>query len=565
MKNLVTVIAVLFLVTLTESCHKRDQRLYPYGWSLTDPKFDSLTRLAEAYMYTTLPPDSILAVAEQMDSLARLAGADSSELVARADYWKAYYHYMNWEPAEARATLTEADSLSSDLYTKTRIDGLRMTCGEFKAYDTFKKLLEQLEYYKSIGDDPQEGNTAMILSCNLLYTTVPELALYYLELADSLFGVSKAEDRKCNLRINAATLLCQTGRMDEAAETFELLFSDPTIVNNKDLYEILLRNHHYFFEDSASLFKGYAVQKEKEIDGIESKTLTMLYESLIGDYFLDEGRLDSAAHYFRYKLRDIDAILDDDMKSSIYPLYARYYDSIGDTRRAVAAMESYKAIVDTIKADQQPQNKVYAEYVNAKQQIDEENARESREMRERYYAVIAGLVMVLLVVTIMVQRLRHRHRIREMQSQLTAEQREREMLAMALTREASDKMLDYVKDEITRLSRESSVSGSDIARLETHLKLHLADREELQSFEKTFVSLHPDFEARLRAVAPDLSDNNIRLCSYIMMGLNNQEIASIMNIKASSLRQARLRLRQKFGLSKDDSLPEFLRQISGGG
>ena len=89
----------------------------------------------------------------------------------------------------------------------------------------------------------------------------------------------------------------------------------------------------------------------------------------------------------------------------------------------------------------------------------------------------------------------------------------------------------------------------------------MSDRAGLQSFEKTVTNINPDFESRLRAVAPELSDNQIRLCSYIMLGLNNQEIASLMNVKASSLRQARLRLRQKFGLTKDDSLSEFLKQI----
>ncbi|MDE7458177.1 MAG: hypothetical protein K2M77_04830, partial [Muribaculaceae bacterium] len=141
---------------------------------------------------------------------------------------------------------------------------------------------------------------------------------------------------------------------------------------------------------------------------------------------------------------------------------------------------------------------------------------------------------------------------------------ERQILAMSLTQEETNKVLEYVKDETSRLSGESNVKGSDITKIVNNVKLHLADKNDLESFEKTFANVHPGFIKRLREVAPDLSENNVRLCSYLLMGMSNVEIAGIMNVKPSSLRQSRLRLRQKFGLTKDDSLVEFLQDIAKG-
>ncbi|MDE5568765.1 MAG: hypothetical protein K2J12_10050 [Muribaculaceae bacterium] len=507
-------------------------------------------------MYTSISPDSILKVSMELDSLS-----NTDEMEARSHYWKAYYHYMSWQPAEARALLIKADSLTTEKYTKERIDGLRMTYGEFKTYETFKKLLEQLKYFASVGDNSQKGNTAMVLSGNLVFTQVPELALYYLNMADSLFNVLGLEERVSNLRINKATLLCNSGRKEEADAVFEEMFADTTITSNKDLYEILLRNHYYFFGDSASLFNGYEIQKNKEREGIESKTLTILYESLIGEYYLNEGKIDAASNYLRFGLPDIDKLSDDDIKACIYQIYAQYYDSIGDGRKAMAAMKSYDAINDSIAVDQNPQNKIYTEYINAKRQVELESEEANRDLRRRLYVTIIASVLLLIVLVITGFRLRRRHQQKVLEATCLAEQREREMMAMALSRQQSDRVLDYVEDEISRLSREDAITAREIAQLDTTLRLHAADRQSLQSFEKAFTNINPDFDASLRAVAPDLSDNQVRLCSYIMLGLNNQEIASLMNVKASSLRQARLRLRLKFGLTKDDSLEAFLREL----
>ena len=100
----------------------------------------------------------------------------------------------------------------------------------------------------------------------------------------------------------------------------------------------------------------------------------------------------------------------------------------------------------------------------------------------------------------------------------------------------------------------------DIAQLDRNLHLHKLELKGTPRFEDTFTSIHPDFEAKARAIAPDLSDTQVRLCSYIMLGMNTQEMDAMMNIKPSSLRQARLRLRLKFVLTKDDNIVEFLRR-----
>ena len=278
--------------------------------------------------------------------------------------------------------------------------------------------------------------------------------------------------------------------------------------------------------------------------------------------------MDSAAFYIENRVMNPDSIYDEDLQAAIYEIYTNYYEATGEMEKAFASLCRLNDIRVSLKENQQSDNKISADFMNAKQQIQTEAKEEEKLLRIRLYTTIAVAVMLLLMIVIVVRRWHSRHKAMNRKTTRLAEQRGREMMAMALSRQQSDRILDYVEDEISRLSREEELTGRDITRLDKSLRLHLSDREALQSFEKTFTKIHPDFDIKLRAVAPDLSENQIRLCSYIVLGLNNQEIASLMNIKPGSLRQARLRLRQKFGLTKDDSLPEFLKKITrfvGGG
>ncbi len=149
-----------------------------------------------------------------------------------------------------------------------------------------------------------------------------------------------------------------------------------------------------------------------------------------------------------------------------------------------------------------------------------------------------------------------------MKLQLDAARNERQRLALALEKEESHKLLTAVKEETSRISRTGNVSASDIKNIERNVHLHLAGQPEKDAFAKAFTEINPNFAIRLREIAPDISDYNIRLCSYLMLGMSNNEIAGIMHIKPGSMRQARMRLRQKFGLNKDESLTEFLQKLA---
>ena len=562
MKHLATITAIMILLMASQGCRHRAERLEPYGWTLIDPKFDSLTRLAEQYMYTNVPLDSVEHVTRQMDSIARSSNRDDNEMLARKNYWEAYRLYMSFENDKANKLIDSTDSLTSEKYTKERLKTLKMTFGDFTSYDTFLSQLRQREYYISIGDMPAQGEIANNISTSLKYAQNIELALDYLSMADSLYRGSGNMLRADYLRINKATLLYHANRMEEADALFRDLLSDSTIINDKAVLEVVLYNYYDGFGDAASLFGAYNIRKDIEVESLESKTLTAFFETRICEYYLNRGMIDSATYYFEKRRLNTESIRDEDIKYNIFKIDANYYETIGEKDKALTAIRRYNEIQKTMAENQQSQNKIYADFMNAKRHLETEAAATKASLTRRIWIISGISISVLLAGLAIGIKWYRRYKIKHQEITRRADKREREIMGIALSRQHSEQLLDYVDKEISRLSRQEIISEKDLSQLDKNLRLHKFDGKMIQNFEETFAKIHPDFDAKLRSIAPTLSDTQIRLCAYIVLGLNNQEIASILNIKPNSLRQARLRLRQKFGLTKDDSITDFLRAIT---
>lgn len=82
-----------------------------------------------------------------------------------------------------------------------------------------------------------------------------------------------------------------------------------------------------------------------------------------------------------------------------------------------------------------------------------------------------------------------------------------------------------------------------------------------RTFEIQMDELHQEFFKKLKDQFPTLSNNDLRLCAYLRVGLNSKEIADIMNIQPSSSYISRSRLRKKLNLKPEEDLYDFLNAI----
>lgn len=79
------------------------------------------------------------------------------------------------------------------------------------------------------------------------------------------------------------------------------------------------------------------------------------------------------------------------------------------------------------------------------------------------------------------------------------------------------------------------------------------------TFRKLHEKLHPQFMRRLKADFPMLTESQLKHAAFITMGMTSKQIAAALNIEYESVKKSRTRLRQRMGLSVDESLEDRLR------
>lgn len=82
-----------------------------------------------------------------------------------------------------------------------------------------------------------------------------------------------------------------------------------------------------------------------------------------------------------------------------------------------------------------------------------------------------------------------------------------------------------------------------------------------KTFEIQMDELHQEFFKKLKEQHPGLSNNDLRLCAYLKIGLSTKEIAEILNILPSSAFITRSRLRKKLNLAVDEDFHTFFNTL----
>ncbi|WP_129713571.1 LuxR family transcriptional regulator [Pedobacter sp. SYP-B3415] len=130
---------------------------------------------------------------------------------------------------------------------------------------------------------------------------------------------------------------------------------------------------------------------------------------------------------------------------------------------------------------------------------------------------------------------------------------EKELLAGVLKIEEKNAILDSLKARAP--NNEDKITAKHISQIvNQHQKL------DEQQYELS--QMHPNFFNSLQEkCGNNLTRLDLKYCSYILMGLDTKEIAIRLGVEPKSIRMARYRLKQKFSLSKDDNLDQFVRSF----
>jgi hypothetical protein len=120
-------------------------------------------------------------------------------------------------------------------------------------------------------------------------------------------------------------------------------------------------------------------------------------------------------------------------------------------------------------------------------------------------------------------------------------------------------MLVKVKEQFVRMKKGSEVDkeSEDYKKI---LKMLGEDKmkKNWEQFAVHFDKVHSDFLVSLKAVYPNLTPSELKLCAYLRLNLSSKEIAQITNITIKSVELGRYRLRKKLQIPPEENLFNFL-------
>ncbi len=83
-----------------------------------------------------------------------------------------------------------------------------------------------------------------------------------------------------------------------------------------------------------------------------------------------------------------------------------------------------------------------------------------------------------------------------------------------------------------------------------------------ENFAQHFDKVNGDFVQLLKEKHPNITSNETKLCTYLRMNLSSKELAQLMNISLRGIEISRYRLRKKLGLKSEESLFDYLINLS---
>lgn len=569
MKLLQTIFILLIAATVC-CCGSRGNRPRNSCWEPIDPEFDSLNLKIDYGLYEKeVNRDSIRVLLDQMRRHVN-RGAET-ERRAKQSRWLMHSAWleMNDRPEYAKGLLEKARSILDSTeypYDLHRINDLRFTIDEFQGISHLSFFLSEIDYYRGIKDTVREAN-ALQMAALRLGDVLPEKAIPMIKQSGDLMRQAGYEQAFRGNYVNLASILNECGKTKEAVDILKGLkenlqkIPDKTRLDNQAYNKVIL-NQYIYSGDTASLFEG----RDRSRTDLMSASDAAIIEALMSEYYSSKPvpLNDSAIYYARKAYGRLNEPITYYRKYFVCKTLGDIYLSEGKSDSAASCLMEADIYRDSATNASNP---IEIMKIQTLRDFNEfEKAAEEKHRQTITLLVTIGVALLVgMIFLFMILRLRtQRHRVSNMKRRLEAEQINRKLMAVTLASQEKDNMFTALRNQIHELVEDHKIATGDASRLETSIRQVTAGASVTDSFIEIFEKVNPSFVENLRSRCPGLADSYVRIASMILIGFDNRQIASVMNIRTESVHQARWRLRSRLGLQSGDSLEEELQRISDG-
>jgi hypothetical protein len=261
------------------------------------------------------------------------------------------------------------------------------------------------------------------------------------------------------------------------------------------------------------------------------------------------------------------------------------YSALGNKDKAFEYLQKYQtAFEEQVKSEEklELQRMHTREAINRQQDQINLLEQEAALKQSHIYIILLISVVVILTIVAFLIFISTRMRIkkienRELQNSLDnemkiaqinkenfendLEQKNREISSTVLLVANKNTILTQLSGITRKYDDEGYLPNAYVRKMNEVIDQSLKSDNEWDKLKMHFDRVHPHFFTKLKELSNELTENDLRLCAYIRIGMRAKEIATMLVVHPDSINSNRYRLRKKLNLQRIDSLDDFIRNI----
>ena len=136
--------------------------------------------------------------------------------------------------------------------------------------------------------------------------------------------------------------------------------------------------------------------------------------------------------------------------------------------------------------------------------------------------------------------------------------KKKELTSQTLHLVQKNTFIQELKENLERIKKSPELFKVEFRRLVLLLKKESAEDKDWEVFKSYFSEVHNNFDDKIKSLAKNITEKEIRLASFLRMNLSTKEIASMFNVLPESVLKSKYRLKKKLGLAKEQDLNNYL-------
>jgi DNA-binding NarL/FixJ family response regulator len=516
-----------------------------------------------------------------LDSLYQMAyqGKDSTLLIARCLCEEAMLNLRQGISDSCLSNIIEK-KLNRNNFNKQEKALLKFAMGtslasEKKYGDAFQYLLDASENFKALNEDRFTAQSLSFLG-NICYIIgMWKLADYYYSEA------SKFANPELSIyyyiKLNHYSLMSYL-KKDEAINDALLLLLE--VVERKNLEELM----PIFYLNIGAMFLNEAPEKAlfyfsklQNLDFDNPISMAILYSNM-GKYYLNSNDLKHASIYFNKAQKimeqnntlnnliilyyDISLVFERENRLDSALYYSRKQQELSQELQSntIAIERHQKNITSILESSQK-------DLIISKQKIELGNRRFI------FLVVLFCFIVVVVSLLVAIINLRKNQKTLELTAKINLQTLEKEAqkeILEANTREISsysllvsnkNEILNKIMQLCEQIINNKEDADKTVKKINEIIKSNLSIDKEWENFKLHFEKVHPIFFEKLKQSCNELTEDNLRTCAYIKIGMSNKQIAQLLNVAHNSIIISRYRIRKKLQLPDNEDLKTFLDNL----